>query len=267
LGPLRPVARAAFRRLLSLRYGSASLMRAEQNGRTWLLAPEVALRGELAEFETIQWFRDVVREGMTVIDVGANVGQMTLELAELVGPSGRVIAVEPAPGNLELLRRHIEANGYSSRVEVFDGACSDANGTVKLYLAGTTDQAVGSGHTLAGEAALRRQDGSVRVVEKTVTAVTVDALCEERSIRPSVIKIDVEGAELSVLRGMKQTLRSSRPAVRVGFHPFAFDSPEDASDQLRALFDAADYALQAPASGALALEEYIALPREPSFAR
>lgn len=261
LGPLRPVARAAFRRLLDLRYRGKSLMSAEQNGRTWLLDPEVALRGEFEELETIRWFREVVREGMSVIDVGANVGQMTMELAALVGPTGRVFSVEPAPGNIQLLRRHVEANGFAERVEIVEAACSDRDGAAKLFVLGARDDAIGSGHTLAGEAALRRQHAEIPIVERSVEAIQVDTLCARRAIKPAMVKIDVEGAELHVLRGMAETLRTARPLVRVGFHPFAFENPEAASAELRKLFRSAGYTLNAPSSGALVLEEYVALPQ------
>lgn len=260
LGPVRPLAREAFQRLLRLRYGEGALMRANQNDRSWLLDPEVALRGEFAEVDTIRWFREVVREGMTVIDVGANVGQMTLELALLVGATGRVLAVEPAPGNVKLLRKHVRANGFGERVEIIEAACSDLEGEVQLFVVGESDEAVGSGHTVVGEDVLRRTHADLSVVKKPVAAVTVDSLCASRSVTPAVVKVDVEGAELHVLRGMQQTLLAARPVVRVGFHPFAFDDVERASDELRRVFAEASYTLLAPTRGALALEEYVARP-------
>lgn len=260
LGPVRPLARGAFRALLGLRYGGEALMRAEQNGRVWLLDPEVALRGASQEFDTIQWFRGEVRPGMTVVDVGANVGQMTLELAALVGSAGRVISIEPASGNVKLLRRHVEANGFSDRVEIIEAACSDAEGTVRLFIGGDSVDAVGSGHTLAGAAVVAQQHAAQAVHEQQVRAVTVDGVCRARSLRPQVVKIDVEGAELSVLRGMEETLEAARPLVRVGFHPFAFDDPAAASAELRRLFAAARYELLAPPANPLALEEYVARP-------
>ncbi len=97
---------------------STCLVHAEQNGRVWWLDPDVALRGTEEEQETIKWLRSVIEPGMTVVDVGANVGQMTLEMAHLVGPTGRVIAIEPGPGNLAVLRRHVEGNGFAARVTV-----------------------------------------------------------------------------------------------------------------------------------------------------
>ena len=104
LGPLRAPARWTFQALMRLRYSRGALMTATQNGREWRLAPEVALRGAFQEFATVEWFRSLVRPGMTVIDVGANVGQMTLELGVLVGSTGRVLSIEPGRGNLDLLR-------------------------------------------------------------------------------------------------------------------------------------------------------------------
>lgn len=70
---------------------------------------------------------EVVRPGMVCWDVGAHVGFYTLLLAELVGPDGRVFAFEPLPGNLELLRRHVEMNGYRN-VRVVPAALGDFDG-------------------------------------------------------------------------------------------------------------------------------------------
>src|SRR4051812_2402147 len=102
------VARRLYDELAARRYPSGSLCTAVQNGRTWRLRREVAERGAVQEIETIEWLRGVVKPGMTVLDIGANVGQMTLESALLVGPKGRVVAVEPGAGNLEYLRQHVE---------------------------------------------------------------------------------------------------------------------------------------------------------------
>jgi FkbM family methyltransferase len=219
---VRPLAQKVFRYCYAKSYAGAGLASAVQNGREWLLVPEVALRGESAEFETVEWLRRVVKAGDTVIDVGANVGQMTLEMALLVGPYGKVIAVEPGPGNLQILRRHVDANGFSDRVTVVAAACCETHGgSIEFKFFGTSPNVVGSGHSLVLERAPMSEHETEVVVSK-VSSVSLDGLCAGLGIRPSVIKIDVEGAELRVLEGARQTLRSARPALRIGFHPFAF---------------------------------------------
>lgn len=236
-------------------------MLTRQNGRTWLLTTEVALRGSFAEFDTIEWLRDNVAPGSTVLDVGANVGQMTMESAELAGPGGRVIAVEPAPGNIAVLKLHVEGNKFSDRVTIVEGACSDDNGTAEMFFVGKDVNAVGSGHTLAGEAALRAGNAT-EISSAIVTVYTADKLCADFGVTPSVVKIDVEGAELQVLYGMTEIMRIARPVMRVAFHPFAFDDPSSASNEFREIFAERGYILDAPEAGPLNLAEYNARPAD-----
>jgi FkbM family methyltransferase len=262
LGPLRPVASVAFQTLMRLRHPPGTVVSASQNGRQWKLVPEVALRGALQEFDTVEWFRSVVRPGMTALDVGANVGQMTLELAALVGPSGRVLAIEPGRGNLELLQLHLIENGMRDRVEVVEAACADVHGgEIEFFVAGEHAASVGSGHSIAGTDAIRRGAPHSRVHRVCCARVSIDGLCSERDLRPDVIKIDVEGGELHVLRGAQRTLARVRPRVRFGFHPFAFEDPAAASDELRRFFADLGYRIEnAPDVGPLALDEYAAVP-------
>jgi FkbM family methyltransferase len=259
---LRPLAQRVFRGLLALRSGGGRLVRATQNGREWWLDPEVALRGEFAEYETIEWLRGVVKPGMTVIDVGANVGQMTLEMAHLVGPQGKVYAIEPAPGNVRILREHVRGNGFDDRVTVIEAACcGNDGGSIDLTVFGSAADTVGSGHTIMGEAASAADPDALPTLSLRVPTVSLDALCEQSSIRPAVVKIDVEGAELSVLEGARRVLAQDRPRLRFGFHPFAFADPAAASAEIRALLAAVRYRLDETAEEpAFSLAEYEAFP-------
>ncbi len=83
----------------------------------------------LGTFEPVEQrrFVDFVRPGMTVYDLGANVGFYSLLASRLVGPTGRVIAVEPLPRNIAYLQRHVVANA-ATNVTIVQGAVSDAPG-------------------------------------------------------------------------------------------------------------------------------------------
>jgi FkbM family methyltransferase len=251
---VRPLAQRCYRRILALRYGPDDLATVRQNDRTWKYALTFALQGEQSEYDTILWFRRAVRPGDCVIDVGANVGQMTLEAAHLVGPTGKVLAVEPGPGNLALLRRHVGANGFADRVEIIPAACTAADGgEVELSLVGASPDVINSGHTIRTTAL----DGRGYAAAVRVPAVSVDGLCRERGARPVAIKIDVEGAELEVLKGCEQTLRACRPSVWFAFHPFAFGDPAAATRDIRALFERCGYTTPEPGpGGAYELLEY-----------
>ena len=84
-----------------------------------------------------------IRSGMTFIDAGANMGDFTLQAARLVGSSGRVIAIEPAPENFSHLQRSIELNGYS-HARALPIALSDRDGTASLQIL-----SLSTAHTLA----------------------------------------------------------------------------------------------------------------------
>jgi FkbM family methyltransferase len=145
--------------------------------------------------------RRLVREGMTFVDVGANKGDFTLLAARLVGSSGQVISIEPAPENYSYLCRSIELNGYRN-VRTFALALSDSEGSAKLRLAPTS-----GGHTLAPE----QKIGDNTVAVETATLDSLLARCGIDKV--DVIKIDVQGWELQVLRGADRTLRSNGAAV------------------------------------------------------
>ena len=237
---IRPLARRCFRFFLNS--GTRKLRSVRQNDRLWRLDPEVALRGEFQELDTVLWLRRVLKPGMQAIDVGANVGQMTLEMAKLVGPSGKVIAIEPAPGNLALLERHIEANGFSDRVQIVAAACTEvAEEVVHLKVFGNHPDAIGSGHTIIFDRPPLESEKKLGSTLIEARGVSIDFLCEDLCLVPDVIKIDVEGAELQVLRGGKHTLGKLNPYLRFAFHPFAFANAKEATNEIRGLLDSLGY--------------------------
>jgi len=167
-------------------------------GRWWLPASRGKILRILLgtyEREQTELFRRWIRPGATVLDVGAHVGYYTLLSARLAGPGGRVIAFEPNPRNWDFLRRHVAINGLDT-VEVEQAAASSAAGTARF------DFGTGSGTG-------RLADGGALEVR----TVRLDDFCRERSLRPTAIKIDVEGAELEVLRGAEEMVRTARPVI------------------------------------------------------
>lgn len=142
------------------------------------------------EWESCQLLRHVVRPGMTVVDVGANVGLYTRLFSRLVTPSGRVVAFEPDPGTFALLKRNTAGLG---NVEVVEAAVSNASGRAVLYRNRWSD-------TLNS---LRPGPDHDETME--VKTVRLDDFFSGKP-PPAVIKIDVEGAEPLVLQGMGKCL-------------------------------------------------------------
>lgn len=131
-----------------------------------------------------------LRVSDTFLDVGAHYGIYSVLASKLVGPTGKVIAVEPHPGAVEVLRRNLAAN-CCENVEVLDVAFSDKAGPLALNY-----------HT--------NGVGLQPITDASTTMHTVESVEGDDALRdfpnPAAVKIDVEGLEFAVLNGLKQTL-------------------------------------------------------------
>ena len=149
-----------------------------------------------AEAET-RLFRELLRPGMVVVDVGANIGYFSLLASTLVGPEGRVHAFEPDPVNCALLRKNVRLN-HATNIQVVQSALSDNEDPVTLFV-DTNNK---------GDHRIWEPSGESRK-RVDVSSTTLDAYLSKTVTIPSFIKIDVQGAEGKVLAGMKQTLRQT----------------------------------------------------------
>jgi len=171
-------------------------------GEEWRTAAYQTFRG-VPEPGLTRRFRNTLRPGMVVVDVGANVGVYTLIAARLVGYAGRVICFEPTPRTFAILKDNIQINGLleTGRVRLHAVAITDRIGTARFAV-----HAANSGHnTLFPESS----DASLIDVETT----TLDAALADVP-RIDVIKIDAEGAEPLIWAGMAATL-ARNPGVRI----------------------------------------------------
>jgi len=161
------------------------------------------LNGEFEQAE-IEFLRSKAKPGSCAVDVGANVGLFTLALASAVHP-GMVLAFEPVPANAERLKANLSMN-QSKNVEVYQTALGDRDGVGSIFV--TDDAAYTS---MQQSAVARRSHSSIRV-----PIAKLDRVWQEAG-RPevSVMKIDVEGSELSVLKGATEVLERCRPVVMI----------------------------------------------------
>lgn len=163
---------------------------------------------------TQQRLQRLIRPGDVVYDIGANAGYFTLLAARLVGTDGAVVAFEPSRVNIALLQRHLRLNGVGN-VTVIDAAAADADGTIEFV---ATD-GLATGHLTGAYVGSAPVADGIASAVTLVQAVKVDSLVAAGRMRPpNVMKIDVEGAELSVLEGARQTLLSYRPRLIVELH-------------------------------------------------
>lgn len=153
------------------------------------------------EHEKVRLFRQIVRPGQIVFDVGAHVGYYTLAASRLVGRAGRVVAFEPVPRNLAYLRHHLEINEIGN-VDVVESAVERSTGSAQ-FLEGMGSSMGRLSH-----------DGDI-----LVDTTTLEDACVRLAVpRVDVLKIDVEGAEVLVLAGGERILRDMHPVVFLALH-------------------------------------------------
>jgi FkbM family methyltransferase len=173
-----------------------------------------------------QAFKQFLRPGTTFVDVGCNKGDFTLLASRLVGAQGRVLSFEPHPENCRWIRKSIAKNEYRN-IELYELALSDTNGTAQLHLG----EKSGFHTLLAGKP--QREKGIIEVRTRRLD----DLLAEVGFDRPvGAIKIDVEGADMHVLRGARETIsRSPGIVVFLDVHPHLGVNPQEVCDYLRGL--------------------------------
>jgi len=171
----------------------------------------------LESYET-QLLPQLVKPGMRVADIGANIGYYALLMARLVGPTGEVIAFEPDPNNYRLLAKNAGHNHFDT-ITAVNKAVSNYNGRAHLF--------INKGHR--GDHRIYAGDESRSAVE--IEATTLDAYLAGNPI--DVVKMDIQGAEMLAFDGMAATVArypgliiltefSPQHLVQCGTHPSEF---------------------------------------------
>ena len=144
---------------------------------------------------------DRIRAGSVYFDVGAHIGYYSVMASDLVGPEGRVISFEPRRLNLSYLRSHLRMNRCTN-VQVIPAAVGERPGECRF------ETRIGTGLGYVSDTGNRRVD-----------MVSLDDLVGSGKLPPpDVIKIDVEGGEMGVLKGATELLRRHRPITVVSTH-------------------------------------------------
>lgn len=186
------------------------VLRGPARGREFIVGPGIGLSYALGRAAVAPaLFARYLLPGACVFDVGANKGQMALIFASLVGPTGRVVAIEPAPAEFACLARNVELNRLSY-VRAMNAAAADKAGTLPFTYS-----------------AARPTQGKLANVERSyvipdadtiaVPSVTLDSL-RSTEPPPALIKIDCEGAAAAVLRGARQIIAASHPMIYLELH-------------------------------------------------
>ena len=162
-------------------------------------------------FET-KFFNKLVKPGMCVVDIGANIGYYTLLAARLVGQKGTVYAFEPEPDNYEILIRNINANEFNNVVAVRKGIYKDT-GKISFNI----------GEYSGAHSLFNPYSSIINTIE--IETITLDDFFIDKSPVIDVIKIDVEGAEMTVLLGMHRMIHENQNIIIITeFYPPGLES-------------------------------------------
>lgn len=169
--------------------------------------------GRNREHDDMVSIQNILKNGDTVLEVGAHIGYLSILFRDSVGKDGQVHIFEPGPNNLKYLRKNV--SGYEN-VYVSDEAMSDHEGYSTFYV----EDLSGQNNTLLEDMSLLEKNESSFKIEAHRSAIkvklnTIDSYVEKANINPNFIKIDVEGAETLVVNGMKKVAEENKPLVMI----------------------------------------------------
>jgi FkbM family methyltransferase len=181
----------------------------------------------------------IIKPGMVVYDIGANIGYISLMAARLVEKQGNIFSFEALPANIARLNQNLALNSLLERVRVIHAAVVDKAGEVCFltHASGAMGKALGS----AG-----RDEHYTQTIKVQGIALD-DFVYILGNLPPAVIKLDIEGGEGMALAGMKHLLKEARPLLLIELHG------EEAARQVWDCLKAASYTLQSMRKGAAAI--------------
>lgn len=183
------------------------------------------------EEDNYKFLQQQVKPGMQLIDIGAHIGLFSATASQLTGPGGKIICFEPTPGTYTVLKETLRLNKCDNVIPV-QAAVSDKEGEAVFYVSDT--EACNSN-------SLVRNKEENEITGYPVKLVTIDNVVSAYALKPSLIKIDAEGAELDVLKGGVQTFKSIKPILILGLHPAFIKQKGDSLEAIWGLLEENKY--------------------------
>jgi len=171
-------------------------------------------------------FEKAIRKGMTVLDLGANIGYYVMMERNLVGHTGHIIAVEPVPSNFELLKRNVELNNIKN-IQLLQMAGANNDGTATLHMSKTSNH-----HTFH-----RKDAGFLSGETIEVKTMTVPSLMRKYG-KADLMRMDIQGHEVEVMNGMIAAIERGEigPMIVFEVHRRFYGPDNDMEATLRRLF-------------------------------
>jgi len=149
----------------------------------------------------------IIKRGDVVLDLGANIGYYALIESGLVGDNGMVYAIEPVSGNFNNLEKNIRLNNIEN-IKTFRLAVGDQNKDIDIHI-----------HEKGNWSSILPQKGKEYLSSEKISMVKVDDFVKAKNIKPSLVRMDVEGYEYAFLRGMKSIIENYSPQLLIEIHP------------------------------------------------
>lgn len=136
----------------------------------------------------------LIKENDIVIDAGANIGVFSVIASKLVGEKGVVISVEPDPQNIEILKKNIDLNKLNNVIIIQKALYSESDKLLYFHQEGTSSKIL--------------EENNPNNYNTIVKSITLDDIMKELNLKPTILKMDIEGAEKYALQGMRETMKS-----------------------------------------------------------
>ena len=181
------------------------------------------------EPETTKVVKQLVKEGDTCVDVGASIGYFTLLFSQLVGKTGKVLAFEPTDNQCEYIKKNLELNGYTDRVEVHNLAAWDSNET--NYVRRDTVMNERMEEYLQHPSKIQVNAG----YKKRIKGVVLDNILPEKV---DFIKMDIDGSEPKALKGLVKTFeRNPQLKLVIEYYPEVQEKLGNDPKEMMAILD------------------------------
>jgi FkbM family methyltransferase len=175
------------------------------------------------EKENYSFLKQNLKKGSQVLDIGAHIGLFSVVSSKLTGETGKVFCFEPTPGTFKILVKTLRLN-HCTNVTPVQAAVSGEEGHATFYIS-KENEGNNSNSLVAGAEA-------GKMLGYDVILETIDSIVQKYSLSPSLVKIDVEGAELDTLKGGVRTFQTYKPILILGLHPAAMQRKGDSLEQI-----------------------------------
>jgi len=196
------------------------------NGHRFTTIPnDVGISEELLMFQTheplsTKLLLKILKQGMTCLDIGSNIGYYVCLESNSVGQNGKVIAIEPSPTNFKYLKKNVELQRISN-VEIFNFACGNEAGEIDFFISDRSNWS----RVASKDFIDAPPDAIVKTIK--VPIKKIDSFIQEKSLTQlDYIRMDVEGYEVNILKGMQKTIEKFKPLLHIEIHLFLIGIPK-----------------------------------------